>query len=155
MHSGSQEHLKIKACAIFLFLEWIVVDSNWIKNGSGSCEVERALKTTFVHLWHATNTGLSRRLQAINAVFLMPLPVTFNVHQRYFLVSSCTPIKGVIMYVWDSSQRFWQRCGKMMSEIQVKGFLEVSSNVSEAQIKDGAKVPSNMSEIQVKSLTKV
>ena len=43
----------------------------------------------------------------------------------------------------------------MMSEIQVKGSLEVSLNVSEAQIKDGAKEPSNMSEIQVKSLTKV
>ena len=50
MPSGSQEHLKIKSYAIFLFLEWIVADSNWIKNGSGSCEVKRALKTTFVHL---------------------------------------------------------------------------------------------------------
>ena len=50
MPSGSQEHLKIKSYAIFLFLEWIVADSNWIKNGSGSCEVKRALKTIFVHL---------------------------------------------------------------------------------------------------------
>ena len=159
MHSGSQEHLKVKAYAIFLFLDWIVADSNWIENGSGSCEVKRAIKTTFVDLWHATNTGLSRCLQAINAVFLMLLPLTFNVRQRYFLISICGPVKGVIKYVWDSSPKFWKRCGKMMSEIQVKGFLEVSSNVSEAQIKDGAKVPSNMSEqiseIQVIRLTKV
>ena len=106
---------------------------------------------------HLCTPSDTRQIPTFHDVFrdLMPLPLTFNVRQRYFLISICTPIKGVIKYVWDSSQRFWQRCGKMMSEIQVKGSLEVSLNVSEAQIKDGAKEPSNMSEIQVKSLTKV
>ena len=61
-------------CNCSFFVEWIVADSNWIENGSGSCRVKRAIKTTFLHLWHATNTELKKRLQAglqaINAVFL-------------------------------------------------------------------------------------
>ena len=119
MPSGSQEHLKIKSYAIFLFLEWIVADSNWI-NGSGSCEVKRALKTTFVHLV----TRDKYRPFTTSSGDLMPLPLTFNVRQRYFLISICATIKGVIKYVWDSSQRFWQRCGKMCLRFKSKARLK-------------------------------
>ena len=63
---------------------------------------------------------------------------------KVYLISICTPIKGVVKYVWDSSQR----CGKGAAKL----CLRLKSKACQ---RSGQRCRQNMSEIQVKSLTKV
>ena len=75
---------------------------------------------------------------------------------KVYLISICIPIKGVVKICLGFEPKVWQGCGKVMSEIKVKGLPKVWSNVSAWSLGQiAAKVSSNMSEIQVKSLTKV
>ena len=169
MHSGSQEHLKIKAYAIFRSLEWIVVDSNWIENGSGSCEVKRTIKTAFLHLWHATNIELKKRLQAINAVFLTRVKGIFwlaFVHLSK-VSSSMSQIrakgfdKGAVKWCLRFKSKAFLKCRQMCLRLRSKmgqGYrpicLRFKSNVWQRRSQICPEW-SDIHDIQVKGLTKV
>ena len=73
-----------------------------------------------------------------------------------FFFNICTPIKGVVKYVWDSSQRCGKRAAKLCLRLKSRACQRSGQMFPpEASVKAAAKVPSNMSEIQVKSLKKV
>ena len=114
-------------------------------------EVKRAIKATFAHLC----TSLTRDK-------CLPLPAVkgessgdkgrfchaFNPYLwRRYISLAFEPYQRCRQICLRFRPKVWQKRGKVMSVIKVKGSWKVSSNVSEPQVKCVTKLLSNASEI--------
>ena len=125
-------------------------------------EVKRAIKATFAHLCTTLTRDKCLPLLAVRGEssgdkgrFCHAFnPYLWRASKVYF-ISICTPIKGVVKYVWDSGQRCDKSAVKLCLWLKSKACEKPSSNVSEPQVRCVTKLSSNASEIQVKGLIKV
>ena len=89
-------------------------------------EVKCAINTTFAHLWRETNVYFCPRfqasLQAIKAVFVTPLTLTFDAPQKYIWLASSNTYEIRAKGVAKSAAKFCLRL------LKVKGLPKVWSN---------------------------